>query len=219
MGLLNSLKGKITESDAADMFFKKDIKGLIKATRYHETNPATRNGGKIRQLAVQFLGDLRDKQAVPALIAALNDEDPLVRRGAGSYLTFFQGSADPQVPRHVKNLKNPDYISREASVTYLRDHNWTPENAEQEVLFWFGRSMIENVDEDKIRELGEKTIRPLLEFLEYFHTRDRRSAARWLGIIGNPAALDPLLNLEYNDVAPSVREAATEAIRRIRGYS
>ncbi len=219
MGLLNSLKGKITESDTADMFFKKDVKGLIKATEYHETDPATRNGAKIRQLAVQFLGDIKDIRALPALKAALNDEDPLVARDAGSCLKFFPGQEGTHLPEHIKNLKNPDYIIREAAVSYLRDHNWTPENAEQDLLFWFGRSMIETVNDDKIRELGEKTIQPLLEFLEYTHTRDRRSAARWLGIIGNPVALEPLLNLEYNDVAPTVREEATAAIRKIRGYS
>jgi HEAT repeat protein len=219
MGLFDSLKGKITESDTAEMFFNKDVAGLIKATEYHETDPDTRDGAKIRQLAVQFLGDLRDAGALPALKAALTDEDFSVRRGAGSSLKLFSGQDDSLLPRHIKNLENPDYIVREASVTFLRDHNWTPQNAEQDLLFWFGRSMIEIVDDDKIRELGAKTIRPLLKFLEYTHTRDRRSAARWLGIIGNPAALDPLLNLEYNDVAPVVREAATEAIRMIRGYS
>jgi HEAT repeat protein len=220
MGLLGFLSGKITDADTGDMFAKRDVKGLIKATKYHENNPETRNGARIRQLAVQCLGDIRDYRAIPALKAALNDEDDFVKGDARYYLGFFPNQEDLLIPVHIKNLKSTDRRTRVAAARYLRDHNWTPENAEQELLFWAGRAFFENVDEDRIRALGAgtNTIQPLIQFLEFPDPSDRRSAAYLLGIIKNEAALEPLLNHMYNDPELAVREDASDAVRNIRGY-
>jgi HEAT repeat protein len=156
---------------------------------------------KVRSEAALALSkmDPASAAAVPALARALQDEGPVVRLYAALALFRLRAQARPAVPALIKALKDG------ANKTFINSFSMT-------------------VGEMMVCALGRAsagTAEGVPALMEALQSADRNAmrvaAARALGEIGpeaHPAA--PLLEVMLRDQHPQIKEAAQEALRKIK---
>jgi len=195
---------------------------------------------RIRRTAAETLGKLEELgagvRAIPALCETLRDRKADVRRAAAEVLVKF---GQPAVDSLIYSLNDEDPGERQMAAwalgkigdpwclgpicDALHDQDAGVAMAaaealdilgvpdEPEVLAWYA---VARQDWDGAAALGDEAIDPLCRSLKDVNPDVRWSAARSLGIIGNPRAADFLRELLDDDV-PYVREAAAHAIGKI----
>jgi HEAT repeat protein len=195
---------------------------------------------RIRRTAAETLGKLEELgagvRAIPALCDTLRDRKADVRRAAAEVLVKF---GQPAVDSLIYSLNDEDPGARQTSAWALgmigdpwclgplcdalhdQDSGVALAAAEAldllgvpdepEVLAWYA---VARQDWEGAAALGDDAIEPLSRSLKDISPDVRWSAARALGVIGNPGAADILRNL-LNDDVPYVREAAAHAIGKI----
>jgi len=195
---------------------------------------------RIRRTAAETLGKLEELgagvRAIPALCDTLRDRKTDVRRAAAEVLVKF---GQPAVDSLIYSLNDEDPGARQTATWALGkigdpwclgplcdalhdqdagvalaaaealDSLGVPD--EPEVLAWYA---VARQDWEGAAALGDEAIDPLCRSLKDLNPDVRWSAARSLGIIGNPRAADFLREL-LNDDVPYVREAAAHAIGKI----
>ena len=190
---------------------KKDVKGLIKALQYPKD-------AAIPVASASALGELRDPQAVEALLRAHRQLgapalDALVRIGT------------PAVEPLIGALHE-----------YYSEHSYEVRECATQALVRIGASAVEPLigalhdhshDEasDEARECAAKALsriadpratRPLISALVDKKYGVRAYAADALGSIGDPSAVEPLIGV-LGDNSDLVREWAAEAIVKLGG--
>lgn len=171
-----------------------------------------RGDPSMRHLAAGALGELRDPAALAALLAALAGPDEegvrwraaegLARLGepAVAGLAALAGDRDPDV--RWKAIVALGDIGDPRAAPTLRDRLADPDR------FVRGRSV------SALARLGAPCLPLMLEALAEADPRVRQGAAEVLGQVGDPAAVEGLLEA-LQDPAESVRRAAAVALLRI----
>jgi len=129
---------------------------------------------------------IEGSEAVPLLLAALETEDPVVRRNAAVALAFF--SQPEAIPELLAGLGDPDEFRRWEAVFSLRD---------------IGDAEVAGA----LAVLLDETTEPA--------DRVRGEAALTLGRIGGDEVVPALLNAVQNDRSPQVRWRAASALSRL----
>jgi len=173
-------------------------------------NPATKEN--VRHWASTVLGRVGE-EAVEHLIGCLRDKDKSVRILAARAL------GEARSERAIEHLINA-----------LRDDQWPVRNTAAGALEQYGPLVVEKImrhtleRDDDIRiwvsRLIGKLGRPIMQKMIYTlinaaENTQRSAAAISLGIIGDPEAVDPLVNVVLNDTDDWVRRYAAEALGEI----
>jgi HEAT repeat protein len=150
---------------------------------------------------------------LPKLRQQLNDPDPDVKIAAIQALAEAKDTVS--VPTIVGLLQDslPD-VRKEAAKGL---GNIGDERACQPLADFYDKEKIEDVQDAGIRallRLGACSVRPLIELLSSIRPTVRAGAARALGKLQSPHAVDPLIWL-LRDRDPDVRMAAIIALREI----
>lgn len=169
----------------------------------------------VREQAARSLGNLLDLQALPALLEALKDPEPEVRAAAvtaaGRYCdpgTFDEMAdlllEDPQLEVRQAAAKALGETRRTEAVPYLmlalRDSFW-----------WYERETAADALLEAIETIGQPAIDSLLEAMQDSEGAVRRFAAKLLGRIRDPRAIEPL-GMALYDMHFEVGQAAAESL-------
>lgn len=172
----------------------------------------------VRKEAVDALGLLKDNRAYKALVAALGDEDPVVAYAALAALRKLQSkltdetivaamaSPSPSVRCEVIQIVRPSR-HKKAHEVFLKA--LTDEDAS-----------VRSVAASSIARLhirDKKAVKPLIKLLSDKYAAARQHAARALGIIGDEAAIKPLLAIMRGDPDAYVRRDAIKSLVRLKG--
>lgn len=173
---------------------------------------------EVRLVAGWALGEIKDHMAIPPLIDLLEDDDPLVREMAVLALGEIE---HPAAVEPLSDAYRRESGLREPVIWALGEIGGREAEAEREAIFaaW-GRGSWEN-DEIWTGRLGsteasamEGDVRALLAALADDDPWMRRSAAEWLGCLGDERAVAGLLDA-LRDPEPSVRAMAIWALDEI----
>lgn len=183
------------------------------------------DNGRVRTEVVKALGTIREDSAsvVPALIRALAHEDSDVRLAAVKTLPSFGPDAAAAVPRITELLNDPNWLVRQYAATALGSFGPAAKKAVP--------GLIESLkDSDRlvrcyaadtlgiIRDDPRTVVPALIAALGDDGWAVRMWAARSLGCFGPEArAAVPRLTELLQDKNTNVRDAATEALKRIKG--
>ena len=161
---------------------------------------------RLRRLAVEALGTMRSRAAVPALVKALTDRSRGVRRGAAGALKKIGASA---VPELVEKLSGSDREQRRAAADVLRGIGWRPPDTESAVAYHLAAG-----SRQRAPWLQTEAVPGLVAALRDDDFEVRRNAAGTLGEIGDPIAARALIDA-LSDSRRAVRKKAAEALRAI----
>jgi HEAT repeat protein len=173
-----------------------------------DRNPA------IRKMAAKALGDLGDQRAVEPLIRALADRDTEVRMEVVLALGWL-GDRRAVLPLS-RVMKVSTVEVRVAVIDALGSFKKDPLAIEvlaaalEDGEFYAGMSAAY-----VLGKAGEPALRPLIAMLGSSKQRARLHAARALGELGDPRAVEPL-QVALTDSDPRVRRAARRALERLR---
>ena len=95
--------------------------GCGKSTGYWKEQMKSADSSKRLHAVHAFQERTKDKQAVPLLIGALDDEDTFIRRDAARALGKFGQNAREAVPALVVHLKDSEPSVRKASAQALKE--------------------------------------------------------------------------------------------------
>lgn len=168
----------------------------------------------VRLVAVWALGEIKDRRGSDALVEALSDEDPLVREMAALALGELER---PDDARALVAAADRDAALRPAIAWALGEidsdearlarreiaDNEVPENDE----VWSGT--LSPLSAESSRSIGE-----WFSLLRAEAPDDRTLAAWHLGLLGDPGAVDELLDT-LRDSEPAVRAMAVWALDEI----
>lgn len=185
--------------------------------------------------AAEALEKIRDPEAVPLLIDALEHRKDEVRSAAAGalgamrvtqaidQLAFLMGDnvssvgkaaaaallrigGDPVQQALLPMLEDTSEKRRAQAAHVLEQLGWKPSSQEAEVKFLIGKG-----DWDGCIRLGTPAVAPLAALLQEEHDSASASAAMTLGRIGDPAATDALA-AALSDKRSTVSKAAEEAL-------
>ncbi|WP_317063398.1 HEAT repeat domain-containing protein [Methanoculleus caldifontis] len=213
---------------------EKDADGLVEALGS--------GNGLTRQRAALALGDLGGPGAVEPLIRALGDPMTAVREAAADSLTMLGSAAvGPLVellesPEASGRYEEPGAPGGAATVIGPGGRTWEVETRREIRRVYAAAILGEVGDPDAVQplvralgdasddlrcqasgalaKLGNEVIGPLTEVLTGSDPEQRIVAAGVLGDTGDPAVVEPLINL-LRDGNPDVRGAAGGALFRI----
>lgn len=171
----------------------------------------------VRSRAARALGAIGDRQAIPPLLEALSDSEPEVRAGALVGLGYFKEPAtfdrmaDPL-------LDDPEIAVRQAAASALGKSKHPQALpylmvALRDPFWWYEREQAAGELLEAIQEMGTLAVDTLLEALEDSEMTVRRIAAKLLGRIGEPGAIEPL-GMALYDTHFEVGQAAAESLAR-----
>ena len=159
--------------------------------------------------------------ALPALEAALDDQDSEVRRTATVALGAMGAEALSAVPTLTKLFEHEEFATRFAAALAVQKID--PTNA------GFQSVLTEALDAGELGTIvavgemgpdGAWAIPPLEKLLEHRNPNARILAAQSLGQIGSAArAAEPALRLATSDSNAGVREAATQALNALAEFA
>jgi HEAT repeat protein len=193
---------------------------------------------EVRQAAAWAIGSCAAslegiRPAEEALLKALRDENPLVRRSAASALRKFGGKSEPVVVALMEALSDADAQVRESTaealgytgphsakavpalVAAVKDEknaprHWGPDGGGG------GSIRIREMVAETLAKIGEAAVPGLIECLETPIPDVRAQAARALGQIGPTAkAAAPALEKALQDENEEVRSSAAQALKDI----
>lgn len=171
----------------------------------------------VREQAALALGNLLDPQALPAVLEALKDPEPEVRTAAvstaGRYEdpnTFDQMAdlllEDPQIEVRQAAAKALGKTRRVEAIPYLM-------LALHDSFWWYEREAAAETLLDAIEAIGQPAVDYLLAALKDPEGAVRRFAAKLLGRIRDPRAIEPL-GMALYDIHAEVGQAAAESLAR-----
>ncbi len=174
----------------------------------------------VRKEAADALGLLKDNRAYKALVAALGDEDPVVAYAALMALGKLQSELSHEVI--VAAMASPSPLVRRKAIGILRKRKSRHKKA-YEVF----RKALTDEDADVrnvavyaiayLRIADKKAVKPLIKLLSDENSNTRRHAATALGIIGDKAAIKPLLAIIQGDPVLDVRRDAIKSLIKLKG--
>ena len=187
----------IAAEKALSAMVKTAVPGLIQALEDPD----------LRFNAIRLLGKARSFQAVDPLITQLQDDNPNVRAEAARALNLIGDSRAREALLPLLGDENA-YVRNKAAEA-LKAMDWLPPTkADQAQLLY----ALEKWDElPKLGQAAAPSLIAALKSSNHYHVRD---AARALGKIGSPAAVDPLIGCLDHDRF-EVQEAAAEALGKI----
>lgn len=153
---------------------------------------------------------------MPALIEAMKDKDPVVRRNAAIALLWIgedygQKSIAPATDTLVIALKDESSEVRWRAARTLRVLEWRP--TDQKSLIDF---LILTQDFEELSEIGQPAVAELIVALEDKGWDNRRDASKTLGTIGDVSAVEPLIETLEDEVS-DVKESAAAALTKLTG--
>jgi len=146
--------------------------------------------------------------AVEPLIVALKDNDDLVRSYAAEALGNI-GDARAVEPL-INSLKDNDSDVRESAAEALGNIEWKPPTDYQKAVY-----LVAMRDWQECVKIGADAVEPLIVALKDNDDLVRSYAAEALGNIGDPRAVEPLINVLKDDNKWWVREKAAKALGEI----
>ncbi len=157
---------------------KSDLKPLIAALKDDDW--------RVRSYAAEILGQINNPQAVKPLVNTLDDPANVVRVPVIKALgAIGDGHAiEPLIP-FLKDVDNNIRSSASEALEYL---GWQP--GDDEMKAWY---CLANKHWDQCITFGKIAIKPLITALKDKDNDIRVEAARLLGIIGDPQAIQPLI--------------------------
>ncbi len=161
----------------------------------------------MRSEAVRALGEVGDERAVEPLMEMVREGDELLRSTAAEALGKI--GDERAVEPLVNALKDDEWWVRYAAAEALDKLGWEPESKEESVAYFVAAKKVE-----KLGELGEEAMEPLLAFLTGEDEMARGNAAKALGKFGDKRAVEPLI-AALNDKEEWVRVAAAEALGKL----
>ena len=169
----------------------------------------------VRGRAARALGAIAEGAAVQPLLEALADSEPEVRLGALVGLGHFK---DPRTFDRMADLllEDPQIEVRQAAASALGGTQHPQALpylmvALRDPFWWYEREQEAVVLLEAIATMGTQAVDPLLEALGESEMTVRRFAARLLGRIGDPRAIEPL-GLALYDMHFEVGQAAAESL-------
>jgi HEAT repeat protein len=175
---------------------KRTVKSLIRALKDKNED--------VRERAAMALGKIGDERAVEPLIRALKDKDKFVRTSAAKSIGKIG-----DINFLVNALRDKDSNVREAALEALNMLDWGPRNVSEKINF-----LIVSKKWNEVVKLGEPSIEPLVQVLNYEGGEIRENAARALGEIGGKRAVESLVQA-LKDEDFYVREAAKKALKKL----
>jgi HEAT repeat protein len=136
----------------------------------------------IRLGAIEALGDLRDSTAVVPLIYHLSDEENAEIRWA-IVLTLGEIGNTEATDALRESLSDVSKYVRYGAALSLEKMKWEPGNAPEKALYLIALQKWE-----RIPEIGEEIINPLVHALSDEDSRIRARVVETLGALGNPKA-------------------------------
>jgi HEAT repeat protein len=193
--------------DIAKLKAKRDVEGLVKALGYRKDQ------GGVRKDAIVALGEIGDPRAVEPLIAALDDE----QTGRAAMKALGQIGDPRAVEPLIVILTNEHQrpLSRGRDAAEALGEIGDPRAvgpliaAAHDVSAWGASS-------DALGKIGAPAVEPLIAALKDGNTTAAIAAAMALGAIGDPSAVEPLIEVltEAGNDGQS-RRAAGVALSRI----
>jgi len=171
----------------------------------------------VREQAALALGNLLHPQALPALLEALKDPEAKVRAAAVASVGRY---CDPETFDEMAELllEDPKLEVRQAAAQALgktRRIEAVPSLmlALHDSFWWYEREAGADVLLEALETIGQPAVDSLLEALEDPEGAVRRFAARLLGRIRDPRAIEPL-GMALYDMHFEVGQAAAESLAR-----
>lgn len=115
----------------------------------------------------------------------------------------------PGIPELLPQLTSPTREVRRNAAAQLDKKGWTPTTELEKVNFYFAYERWE-----KLVKLGSPALNPLLSGLRDQDVSVQMECIRYLGELGNPAAIEPLIQ-KLNDKRSSIRFAAANALGKL----
>lgn len=169
----------------------------------------------VRSRAARALGAIGDQQAVEPLLEALKDPELEVRVEAVNAVGKFK---DPDTFDNMADLllEDPQIEARQAAAIALGETGHPQAVlylmvALRDPFWWYEREQAADSLLKAIEDMGTMALGPLLEALTDNEGTVRRFAAKVLGLIQDPRAIQPL-ELALYDTHFEVGKAATEAL-------
>lgn len=141
-----------------------------------------------RYKAVTALGNSGDPQAVPPLLAALANQSFWARRRTMSFLVKLAAATGNLKP-FVKALEHKDYHVRKGAAKVLDKQGWNPANQNERANYLTAKKKWK-----ALSEMGSDAVPALLNILADEKILVRNAAAKTLGKIGDPTAVEPLIS-------------------------
>ncbi len=169
----------------------------------------------VRSQAASALGKIKDPQAVPALIKALQDPKGYVRRRAASALGEIK---DPRaVEPLIHALPDPESYVRRKAAAALGKFN---DSRAVEPLVKALRDKESEVRAEAVRSLGKindpRAVEKLIPALQDEKEEVRRTAAIALGKFKDPRAVEPLIASFNDEKSTTVRRRVAVALGEIQ---
>lgn len=171
-------------------------------------DPLINSLGSIGQIAAQALGQLGDPVVEP-LIKVLGYGNKDMRAQAVGVLGQLKDVR--AVEPLIKILLDRDKALREAAAKALDKIGWKPEQGEAAAIYWITKGNF-----TKCLAIGKSAAPALIKTLADVDHEVREEAARALGQLHDPRAVEPLIRaLEKPDQGRWVREAAATALGQL----
>ncbi|GAB4505725.1 MAG: hypothetical protein Fur0043_27220 [Anaerolineales bacterium] len=169
----------------------------------------------VREQAALALGNLLDPQALLALLEAMKDPEPEVRIAA---VTSVGQYCDPRTFDKIADLllEDSQLEVRQAAAKTLGKTRYVEAMpylmlALRDSFWWYEREAAADVLLEAIETIGQPAVDYLLEALQDTEAAVRRFAARLLGRIRDPRAVEPL-GMALYDIHFEVGQAAAESL-------
>jgi len=182
----------------------RDVEGLVKLL--------TDDDRSVRENAVSALGDLGDVSCALPLAQRLQDDYLDIRIATCASLIKMGNQV---VEPLIQVLKDENCIVREGAVQALE--KLRDSRAIYPLIEAFKDTNRKRIS-DALRSIGSASFFPLIDTLKNEDSRIRVGAAKTLGDMKNPEALDPLFKATKDNV-PAVREYARAAIYMIKRHN
>lgn len=225
---LNSWNSTLSEAagDALVMIGTPAVSSLIdnlKISRFQTSNKAAK-----------VLGEIGDEAAIPALAAVLKDKnfhgdyevvEALGRIGQPAVPAIIEASkndlvknaakrclveiGEPAIPILITALLNENVFARSLAASALEELNWTPQTEAEKIAY-----LIAKKEWPALVKIGSAAVPEIIGILKDDNPSMRRSAAKTLGQIGDPRAVDPLIKTLY-DPYSDIRATAVTALAQI----
>lgn len=169
----------------------------------------------VRLQAALVLGSLRSPQALPSLLEAFKDPEAEVRAAAAVAVGRY---CDPRTFDQLADLllEDPQLEVRQAAARALGETRCEQAIpylliALHDSFWWYEREAGVDALLDAIESIGQPAVESLLEALKDPEGAIRRFAARLLGRIRDPRAIEPL-GMALYDMHFEVGQAAAESL-------
>lgn len=166
---------------------------------------------RLSRYAVRYLSMIGEP-AVKPLIEALRDENSLIRRLASSGLGRI---GEPAVEPLIKTLEDEDENVRYGAVDALGRIG--DPRAVEPLIKTLGDKEVGRAAWSALSKMGRPAVKPLIKALKDEDPRVREGAARALGELSDPRAIEPL-EKALEDKNRSVFWAASDALCALRAY-